>query len=100
MATGAFLAERSEAEVAAANLERERAEIEQHPEEEKEELSLYYQLKGIDEATADAMAEQLKQSRRDAQGAGGRGVRRITGDGDATLYRRRSPPASPPGSAR
>ena len=59
MATGAFLAERSEAEVAAANLERERAEIEQHPEEEKEELSLFYQLKGIDEATADAMAEQL-----------------------------------------
>ena len=62
MATGAFLAERSEAEVAAVNLERERAEIEQHPEEEKEELSLYYQLKGIDEATADAMAEQLAKN--------------------------------------
>ncbi|MGH2835370.1 MAG: VIT1/CCC1 transporter family protein [Solirubrobacteraceae bacterium] len=62
MATGAFLAERSEAEVAAANLQRERAEIEQHPEEEKEELSLYYQLKGIDEATADAMAEQLARN--------------------------------------
>jgi VIT1/CCC1 family predicted Fe2+/Mn2+ transporter len=62
MATGAFLAERSEAEVAAANLERERAEIEQHPEEEREELSLYYQLKGIDEATADSMAEQLARN--------------------------------------
>ena len=62
MATGAFLAERSESEVAAVNLERERAEIEQHPEEEKEELSLYYQLKGIDEATADAMAEQLARN--------------------------------------
>lgn len=59
MATGAYLAERSEAEVAEANLARERAEIEQHPEEEKEELSLFYQLKGIDETTADAMAEQL-----------------------------------------
>jgi len=59
MATGAFLAERSEAEVAAANVERERQEIAEHPEEEKEELSLYYQLKGIDEQTADAMAEQL-----------------------------------------
>lgn len=59
MATGAFLAERSEAEVAAANVERERREIAEHPEEEKEELSLFYQLKGIDEATADAMAEQL-----------------------------------------
>lgn len=61
MATGAFLAERSEAEVAAANLDRERQEILTHPEEEKEELSLFYQLKGIDEATADAMAEQLSK---------------------------------------
>jgi ferritin-like protein len=59
MATGAFLAERAEAEVAEANLARERAEIEQHPEEEKEELSLFYQLKGVDEQTADAMAEQI-----------------------------------------
>ncbi len=45
--------------MAAANVERERQEIAEHPEEEKEELSLFYQLKGIDEATADAMAEQL-----------------------------------------
>ncbi len=59
MATGAFLAERSEAEVAGANIERERQEIIEHPEEEQEELSLFYQLKGIDEATANAMAEQL-----------------------------------------
>ena len=61
MATGAFLAERSTAEVAAANVERERQEIAEHPEEEKEELSLFYQLKGIDEATADAMAEQISR---------------------------------------
>jgi vacuolar iron transporter family protein len=61
MATGAFLAERSEAEVAAANVERERQEIVEHPEEEKEELSLFYQLKGIDEATADAFAEQMSK---------------------------------------
>jgi len=59
MATGAFLAERSEAEVAAANVERERQEIAEHPEEEQEELSLFYQLKGIDQTTADAMAAQL-----------------------------------------
>jgi vacuolar iron transporter family protein len=59
MATGAFLAERSEGEVAAANVERERQEIAEHPEEEQEELSLFYQLKGIDEATANSMAEQL-----------------------------------------
>jgi VIT1/CCC1 family predicted Fe2+/Mn2+ transporter/rubrerythrin len=59
MATGAFLAARSENEVAAANIERERQEIALHPEEEQTELSLFYQLKGIDEATADAMAAQL-----------------------------------------
>jgi vacuolar iron transporter family protein len=59
MATGAFLAERSEHEVAAANIERERQEITEHPEEEKEELSLFYQLKGIDAATADQIAEQM-----------------------------------------
>ncbi len=61
MATGAFLAERSEAEVMAANVERERQEIAEHPEEEKEELSLFYQLKGVDETTADQIAEQLSK---------------------------------------
>ncbi len=61
MATGAFLAERSEAEVHAANVERERQEISEHPEEEKEELSLFYQLKGIDEHTADELAERMAQ---------------------------------------
>jgi VIT1/CCC1 family predicted Fe2+/Mn2+ transporter/ferritin-like protein len=61
MATGAFLAERSEGEVAAANIDRERQEIAAHPEEEKEELSLFYQLKGVDEATADQLAEQISR---------------------------------------
>lgn len=58
MATGAFLAERSELEVAAANVERERQEIAEHPEEEREELSLFYQLKGFDPDTAGALAEE------------------------------------------
>jgi VIT1/CCC1 family predicted Fe2+/Mn2+ transporter len=61
MATGAFLAERSENEVAAANVDRERQEIAERPEEEKEELSLFYQLKGIDAKTADELAERLAQ---------------------------------------
>ena len=61
MATGAFLAERSEHEVAVANVERERREIAEHPEEEKEELSLFYQLKGIDERTANELAERMAQ---------------------------------------
>ncbi len=62
MATGAYLAERSEAEVAEANIARERGEIATHPEEEIEELSLFYQLKGIDEQTAATMARQLSKS--------------------------------------
>jgi vacuolar iron transporter family protein len=61
MATGAFLASRSEAEVVAANVERERREIVEHPEEEREELSLFYQVKGIDEATADQLAATIAQ---------------------------------------
>jgi VIT1/CCC1 family predicted Fe2+/Mn2+ transporter/rubrerythrin len=61
MATGAFLAERSELEVAEANVQHERREIAEHPDEEREELSLFYQLKGLDEAAADALAaEQAK----------------------------------------
>ena len=62
MATGAFLAERSEEEVAAANLQRERDEIMNNPDEEKEEVSLFYQLKGIDKGMADRLAEQLAQN--------------------------------------
>jgi VIT1/CCC1 family predicted Fe2+/Mn2+ transporter/rubrerythrin len=61
MATGAYLAERSTSEVAAANLAREREEVLAHPEEEKEELSLYYQLKGLTEAEADMIVDRIAQ---------------------------------------
>jgi VIT1/CCC1 family predicted Fe2+/Mn2+ transporter/rubrerythrin len=61
MATGAFLAERSELEVAEANVDRERREIAEHPDEEREELSLFYQLKGLEPQAADTLAaEQAK----------------------------------------
>ena len=58
MATGAFLAERSELEVAEANVDRERREIAEHPDEELEELSLFYQLKGIPKETAETLAAE------------------------------------------
>jgi len=61
MATGAFLAERSEAEVGAANLARERREIEENPDEEREEVSLFYQLKGLTKMEADILAEKLSK---------------------------------------
>ncbi len=62
MGVGAFLAERSEAEVAEANLTRERQEIEEHPEEERAELSLFYQLKGLSKADADDLASKLAKN--------------------------------------
>lgn len=62
MATGAFLAERSTSEVALANLEGERKEILEHPEEEKEELSLFYQLKGLSKEEGDLLADHLAQN--------------------------------------
>jgi len=62
MAVGAFLAERSTSEVAAANVAGERREIEENPEEERQEMSLFYQLKGLPEAEADALAERFSQT--------------------------------------
>jgi vacuolar iron transporter family protein len=61
MATGAYLAERSVTEVAAANLAREREEVARHPEEEKEELSLFYQLKGLTAAEANMVVERIAE---------------------------------------
>lgn len=63
MATGAFLAERSVAEVSAANVAQERREIEENPDEEREEVSLYYQLKGLSEEEANDLADKLSRSR-------------------------------------
>ena len=61
MATGAYLAERSTNEVAAANLAREREEVARHPEEEKEELSLFYQLKGLTAGEARTVVERIAE---------------------------------------
>ncbi len=61
MATGAYLASRSEQEVVAANIARERREVEEDPDEEREELSLFYQLKGVDEETANLIAERISR---------------------------------------
>ncbi|MGH2719849.1 MAG: VIT1/CCC1 transporter family protein, partial [Actinomycetota bacterium] len=63
MATGAFLAERSIAEVSAANVAQEAREIAENPAEEREEVSLYYQLKGLSQTEADDLADKLAQSR-------------------------------------
>jgi VIT1/CCC1 family predicted Fe2+/Mn2+ transporter len=62
MGSGAYLAVKSEKEVHEAELGTERREIAEHPEEEQEELSLFYQLKGFSEEEANAMAARMAQN--------------------------------------
>ena len=61
MGSGAFLATKSEREVYEAEIQRERNEIEEEPEEEKEELSLFYQLKGFTEEEAGLLSTRLAE---------------------------------------
>jgi len=62
MGSGAYLATKSEKEVHEAEYSRERKEIAEHPEEEREELSLFYQLKGFTETEANAMAARMAEN--------------------------------------
>jgi len=59
MGSSAFMASKSEREVYEAEIQRERAEIEQSPAHEKEELALLYQLKGFSETEAAMMSERI-----------------------------------------
>lgn len=59
MGSGAYLATKTEREVQEAEIERERREIKEKPEEETEELALFYQLKGVPQAEAEALAARL-----------------------------------------
>jgi VIT1/CCC1 family predicted Fe2+/Mn2+ transporter len=59
MAMGEWLSVNSARELNQRQIETEKAELEQSPEEEKEELVLIYQAKGLPEAEAKALAERL-----------------------------------------
>jgi VIT1/CCC1 family predicted Fe2+/Mn2+ transporter/rubrerythrin len=61
MGAGAYLAVKSEGEVYEAEIAREKAEIEENPEEEIEEMSLFYQLQGFGPEESQKMAERLAQ---------------------------------------
>jgi len=61
MGVGAYLADKSEGEVYEAQISRERDEIEEDPEEERRELELFYQLKGLSEAEAKLLADRVAQ---------------------------------------
>src|SRR5262252_4879381 len=61
MGAGAYLAVKSEAEVYEAEIAREKAEVEENPEEEIEEMSLFYQLQGFSPEESQGMAERLAE---------------------------------------
>lgn len=62
MGSGAYLATRAEDEVHAAEVERERRELTESPAEEQEELTLFYQLKGLSEPEARDVVARLSRS--------------------------------------
>ncbi len=59
MGSGAYLAAKSEREVQEAEIRRERTELMRNPDEEREELALFYQLKGVPEGEAKILAGRL-----------------------------------------
>jgi vacuolar iron transporter family protein len=61
MGAGAYLAAKSEAEVYEAEIAREKREVEENPEEEIEEMSLFYQLQGFNPEESQRMAERLAE---------------------------------------
>jgi len=61
MGAGAYLSSKSQREVYESEIARERAEIEEDPEEELVELELFYQLKGFSPDEARTLAERLQK---------------------------------------
>src|SRR6185437_9962125 len=62
MGAGAYLAVKSEREVYEAEIGREREEVEENPEEEQEEMALFYQLQGFSEEESQRMAARLAEN--------------------------------------
>ena len=62
MGSGAYLAAKSESEVYQAELGREKKEVEENPDEEREELELFYQLKGLSEQESKALVARLSKN--------------------------------------
>ena len=62
MGSGAYLAAKSEREIYEAEVVHERRALEEHPETAKQELAIFYQLKGVPEEDATKIAEFLAQN--------------------------------------
>jgi VIT1/CCC1 family predicted Fe2+/Mn2+ transporter/rubrerythrin len=61
MGAGAYLANKSEREIYEAEIAREKAEVDENPEEEIEEMALFYQLQGFAPEESQRMAERLAE---------------------------------------
>ena len=61
MATGEYVSVSSQNELVAAEVEKERIELETNPEDEQAELAAMYKMRGVDEELADEVARQLSQ---------------------------------------
>jgi VIT1/CCC1 family predicted Fe2+/Mn2+ transporter/rubrerythrin len=61
MGSSAYLAAKSQREVYEGEIAREKAEIEGNPEEEREELELFYQLKGFTEEEARTLVARIRE---------------------------------------
>ena len=61
MGSSAYLAAKSQREVYQGEIAREKAEIEHNPEEEREELELFYQLKGFTEEEARKLVGRIRE---------------------------------------
>ncbi len=61
MGSSAYLAAKSQREVYEGEIAREQAEIEQNPEEEREELELFYQLKGFTEEESRTVVARIRE---------------------------------------
>ncbi|CAN5571767.1 VIT1/CCC1 transporter family protein [soil metagenome] len=61
MGAGAYLANKSEREIYEAEIAREKTEVEENPEEEIEEMALFYQLQGFSPEESQRMAERLAE---------------------------------------
>ncbi len=61
MGSSAYLAAKSQREVYQGEIAREKAEIEENPEEERQELELFYQLKGFTEEEARTLVARIQE---------------------------------------
>ena len=65
MGSSAYLAAKSQREVYEGEIAREKAEIEHNPEEEREELELFYQLKGFTEEESQRLVARIREQPED-----------------------------------